>query len=105
MVKLNPLHSVVKLSCNGLQLNIMQISSIQTTNPNLNLGLWVKHVNYPQVGAGQIQQFILHRNTYPIEHWQKPVLDGLNLNGLLYQAFHLRLAEYLYMGHYKNTLY
>jgi len=83
----------------------MQISSIPTTNPNLTLGLWVEHVNYPQAGAGQIQQFILHRNAYFIEHWQKPVLDGLSLDGLLYQAFHLRLAEYLYMGHYRDTLF
>jgi len=83
----------------------MQISSIQTTNPNLNLGLWVEHVNYPQAGAGQIQQFILHRNAYFIEHWQKPVLDGLSLDGLLYEPCFLRLAQYLYMGHYRDTLF
>lgn len=83
----------------------MQISQIQTTNPNLNLGLWVEHVNYPQAGAGQIQQFISQKTAYFIEHWQKSVVDGLSLNGLLYQPFNLRLAEYLYMGHYRNTLY
>lgn len=83
----------------------MQISTIATTNPNLHLGLWVEHVNLPQAGAGQIQQFIPTRNAYFIEHWQKPVLDGLSINGLLYEPHYLRLAEYLYMGHYKNTLY
>lgn len=77
----------------------MQISTIATTNPNLHLGLWVEYVNLPQAGAGQIQQFIPTRNVYFIEHWQKPVLDGLSINGLLYKPCYLRL------GHYQNTLY
>jgi hypothetical protein len=82
----------------------MRISENSHRNPNL-YGYWVENTHYPSAGAGQVQHIRPQDNACLIEGWQKPVVDNLSLNGVYHKSYTLKLAEYLYMGHYGNTLY
>ena len=83
----------------------MQISQITAKNPNQALGLWVENVYYPQVGAGQIQSFGSRPGIFFIEHWQQPVYKNRSFDGILYSAYQLEWAKFLYLGRLQNTLY
>jgi len=85
----------------------MQISQIEGKNPNIPeyLGLWVESIYYPQIGAGQIQSFGGRPGIFFIEHWQQPVYNHQSFDGLLYPAYQLEWAKYLYLGQLQNTLY
>ncbi|EAY29857.1 hypothetical protein [Microscilla marina] len=83
----------------------MQNSTISTRNPNQMLGLWVEDVTYPALGVGQVQSYDVHRQSCIVEDWQKPVLNNLSFNGLLYPYHRLRHAQYHYVGRHGNALY
>jgi hypothetical protein len=83
----------------------MQNSTICTTNPNHMLGLWVENATCPALGVGQVQSYDLYRQSCLVERWQKPVINNLSYNGLLYPYYRLRHARYHYVGRHGNTLY
>lgn len=75
------------------------------TNPNLCVGLWVESAHYPSAGAGQVQRLHPRQNACLIERWQRPVVNSLSLNGVYHPNHTLHPAQYLYIGHYLNTVY